>query len=104
MIYTITLALPNQPRRTVIQVDADSPAAAAAVVAKRFPFLPPMHVWVDETPLLVLRLATASHRPAAPSKPLTEGQRAHAARIKRQRHAERWRQHWIDKDNAKRHA
>jgi hypothetical protein len=37
-----------------------------------------------------------------PVKTQTEGQRQWQERKRRQRQAEQWRQHWIDKDNAKR--
>lgn len=96
-MFTVTLTLPNQPVRTVVQIDAPSAVEAAAEVMRKFPFLPPAYVWIDDIALAVLCLP-----PAAPRGTPTQGQQAHRQRIHRQRSAERWRQHWIDKDNAKR--
>lgn len=95
----IVLALPNLPPRTIAQLETDDPWDAAATVSRRYPFLPPAYVWVGDRALAGL-LAP----PVRPSGALTPGQRAHRERLDRARRAERWRQHWIDKDDAKRRA
>lgn len=96
-MFIVTLTLPNQPVRTVAQIDAPSAVHAAAEVVRQFSFLPPAYVWIDDVPLAVLRMP-----PATPRGTLTQGQQAHRDRIQRQRRAERWRQHWIDKGSTKR--
>ena len=94
--HRVTLHLPGQEPRLVVTVEADTPAEAAAITARRYPFLPPTHVWVGDRALAGL-LAPQAPPSAAPEPGLTPGQRAWRERVARQRRAERWRQHWIDK-------
>lgn len=96
MTHTVILKMPGQPERTVGIVEAMTRGEAAERVVRRYPFLPPAHVWIDDTSLAALRYTVPK-----PVAELTAGQKQHRERIARQRHAERWRQHWIDKDNAK---
>lgn len=99
--HRITLHLPGQDPRLVATVDADTPEEAAAITARKMPYLPPAYVLVGDRALAGL-LAPARPLPVALVPGLTKGQTLHRQKLRRQRHAERWRQHWIDKADAKR--
>lgn len=98
--YPIILTLPDQPPRQIAMVEAASDEALIARITERYPFLPPHHTLVGD------RLLAGLLQPqtAMPVAALTEGQRIWRERKKAKGYAERWRQHWIDKDNAKRRA
>lgn len=98
--HRVTLHLPGQAVREVAVVEAKDAATAAAHIARRHPFLPPAYVWIGDRALAGL-LAPAAAPSVASDPGLTPGQRAWRERVARQRRAERWRQHWIDKANAK---
>ena len=99
--HRITLHLPGQDPRLVATVEADTSAEAAAFIARRMPYLPPAYVWVGDRALAGL-LAPSAASSAAREPGLTAGQQRWRDRLARQRRAERWRQHWIDKADAKR--
>ncbi len=98
--HRITLHLPGQEPRLVATVEADTPEEAAAITARQMPYLPPAYVWVGDRASAGL-LGALPGRSAARAAP-TAGQRRWQDRLERQRRAERWRQHWIDKADAKR--
>ena len=98
----IVLTLPELPPRTVTVLETDDPWEAASIVSRRFPFLPPAYVWVGDRALA--GLLGGRRTPREGPRDLTPGQKAHRERVARARRAERWRQHWIDKDDAKRQA
>lgn len=96
-LYLITLHLPGDERSQIAQVEAATPEEAASIIARQFPLLPPDYVWVGDRALTGL-LAPPVAAPAARTKGLT----LYRERVRRQKLAERWRQHWIDKDDARR--
>lgn len=78
----------------------------------RWPFLPVTHCLIEDTPILTLlapvqeTIQEPAQGPvqepdAPPAKPLTKGQQLWRERKQRKALAERHRQHWIDKDDAK---
>lgn len=99
--HRVTLHLPGQDPRVVATVEADTPEEAAAITARKMPYLPPAYVWVGDRALAGL-LAPSAASSAARAPGLTPGQQRWRDRLARQRRAERWRQHWIDKADAKR--
>ena len=99
--HPVILRLPGQADRQVALVEAEHPEQAARITAQKFPYLPLTHVWVGDRALAGL-LAPRAAIPAGLRKGLRQGQTFHRDRLTRQRHAERWRQHWIDKADAKR--
>lgn len=94
--HRVTLQLPGQAVREVAVVEADRAEEAAAFIAREMPYLPPAYVWVGDRALAGL-LAPQTARLSAPEPGLTAGQRRWRERLARQRRAERWRQHWIEK-------
>ena len=98
--HPVILRLPGQADRQVALVEAEGLEHAAAIIARKMPFLPPAYVWIGDRALAGLLGATPG-RSAARAAP-TAGQRRWQDRLERQRRAERWRQHWIDKADAKR--
>lgn len=100
MRYPVTLTLPDTEPHQIGWVEADTDEELAARLWQRYPFLPPHHAFVGDR--AVAGLLQPSSPP--PAGGLTEGQRVWRERQRARRRAERWRQHWIDKDNAKRQA
>jgi hypothetical protein len=96
--HPVFLCLPNHEPRQIGTISAPSDEALAARLLARYPLLPLHHVRIGDRPLAGLLQALAP----PPVKTQTEGQRQWQERKRRQRQAEQWRQHWIDKDNAKR--
>lgn len=99
--HRVTLHLPGQDPRVVATLEADTPEEAAAIAARKMPYLPPAYVWVGDRALAGL-LAPLAPLSVARAPGLTPGQQRRRDRLARQRRAERWRQHWIDKADAKR--
>jgi hypothetical protein len=99
-IHPVVLHLPNQQPRQIGVISAASDREIAARLLARYPFLPLHHVHVGDRPVAGL---LAARKPTAGRKQpkQTEGQRQWKERKQRQRSAEQWRQHWIDKDDAK---
>jgi hypothetical protein len=95
--HRVILRLPGQDPRVVATLEAASAEAAAMRVAQRMPFLPPAYVWIDDRALAALYVPPRAHD----TRPRTAGQKRWQEKLDRQRRAERWRQHWIDKANAK---
>ena len=103
----VVLTLPELPPRTIVVLETDDPWEAASIVSRRYPFLPPAYVWLGDRALAGLLGADRAtparvSDPEAPSREPTAGQKAWRERVQRARRAERWRQHWIAKDEAKR--
>lgn len=92
--FTATLHLTDRPVRELMRIDAETRDDAAALFVRRYPFMPPECVQIDGTALSALGTTPRTAR--------RHGQTVWQERVRRQRAAERWRQHWIDKDNAKR--
>jgi hypothetical protein len=95
--HPVFLHLPDQQPRQIGTISVPSDEALAARLLARYPLLPLHHVHVGDRPVAGLLTALAP----PPAKKQTEGQRQWKERKKRQRAAEQWRQHWIDKDDAK---
>jgi hypothetical protein len=91
--------LAGQSRPIMRALDEESDEALARRCLAKWPLLPVTNLTVGETPLVDLLYQP----PKEPVKQtLTQGQVTWRERKKRQAFAERHRQHWIDKDNAKR--
>lgn len=97
------------PPRLIMRSQPEETAVALAMRAlARWPFLPVTHCLIEDTPILTLLVPVQEtmqepvQEPAsAPAKPLTKGQQLWRERKQRKALAERHRQHWIDKDEAK---
>lgn len=95
--------LAGQSRPIMRALDGESDEALARRCLVKWPLLPVTNLTVEETPLsALLQPAPAPPTRAPAKKPAqTPGQIAWHERKHRKALAERHRQHWIDKDNAK---